>query len=56
MRDGELATIIQQQEEDEARNSMEKEQWDMTSTLTGKALLLVQRVLSLHHFLQYYIP
>ena len=28
----------------------------MTSTLTGKALLLVWHVLSLHHFLQPYIP
>ena len=31
---------------------MEKEQQAMASTPTGKALLLVQRVLSLHHFLQ----
>ena len=28
----------------------------MTSTPTGKALLLVQSVLSLHHFLKSYIP
>ena len=27
----------------------------MTSTLTGKTLLLVNRVLSLHHLIQYYI-
>ena len=52
MRDGELATIMKQQEEDEAQKSMEKEQRSTTSTPTGKALLLVQRVLSLHHFLQ----
>ena len=35
---------------------MEKEQRAMTSTLTKKALLLVQCVLSLHHFLQSSIP
>ena len=35
---------------------MEKEQRAMTSTPTGKALLLVQCVLPLHHFLQSSIP
>ena len=56
MRDGEFATLMQQQEEDEAQKSMEKEQQAMSSTPIGKALLLVQRVLSLHHFLQSSIP
>ena len=55
-RDGEFATMMQQQEEDKANKYMEKEQWDMTSTRTGKALLLVRFVLSLHHFLQSSIP
>ena len=35
---------------------MEKEQQAMSSTPTGKALLLVQCVLSLHHFIQSSIP
>ena len=52
MRGGEFSTMMQQQKEDESQKSMEKEQRAMTSTLTGKALLLVQSVLSLHHFLQ----
>ena len=56
MRDGELATIMQQPDVDEARKLMEKEQRAKTSTPTGKALLLVQRVLSLHHFIQSSIP
>ena len=56
MRDGKFATIMQQQEEEEAQKLMEKEQRSMTSTPTGKALLLVHCVLSLHHFLQSYIP
>ena len=56
MRNSKLATIIQHQEEDEVHKLIEKEQWDMISTPIGKALLLVQCVLSLHHFLQYYIP
>ena len=56
MRDGELATIMQQQEEDKAHKLMEKEQRAMTSTPTGKALLIVWRVLSLHNFLQSSIP
>ena len=55
MRDDELATIIQQQEEDEAQELMEKEQRDTTSTPRGEALLIVQRVLTLRNFLQYYI-
>ena len=56
MGDGEFATMVQHQEEDEAHKSMEKEQRATISTPTGKALLLLQRVLSLHHFLQYSIP
>ena len=51
MRDGKCSTMMQHQEEDEAHKSMEKEQWAMTSTPTGKALLLIQRVLFLHNFL-----
>ena len=50
MRDGELATIIKQQEEEESHKSMDKEQQAMTSTPGGKDLLLIWRVLSLHHF------
>ena len=34
----------------------ENEQRAMPSTPKGKALVLVHRVISLHHFLQYYIP
>ena len=56
MRDGEISTMMQQQEEDEAQKQTEKEQRAMTSTPTGKALILVQRFLCLHHFLQYFIP
>ena len=56
MRDGELATMMQQKEEEETQKSIYKEQWAMASTPTGKALLLVQRVLPLHHFLQSSIP
>ena len=52
MRDGELATMMQQQEEEKANNLMEKEQQDMLSMWKNKAFLLVQRVLSLHNFLQ----
>ena len=55
-RDGEFATMMQQQEEDKAQKSIEKEQQSMTSTLTRKALHIIQRVLSLHHFIQSYIP
>ena len=56
MRDSEFATMMQQQEEDEVQKLVEKEQQAMTSTSTGEALLLVQRVLSLRHFLQSSIP
>ena len=45
MRDVELATTMQQKEEDGAQKSMEKEQKVMKSTPTKKYLLLVQRVL-----------
>ena len=41
MRDGELATIIQHKEEEEAYKLMEKEQRSMKSTPTGKSLLIV---------------
>ena len=56
MRDGEFATMMQHQEEEEAQKSMEKEQQAMTSTPTGKALLIVHSVLSLQYLLQSYIP
>ena len=56
MRAGDFATMIQQQEEEKVQKSMEKEQWAMSSTSTGKALLLIQCVLSLQHFLQSSIP
>ena len=56
MRDGEFSTMMQQQEEDEAQKLMDKEQRSMTSIPTGKTLLLVQRVLYLHHFLKSSIP
>ena len=56
MRDGYFSTMMQHQEEDKAQKSMEKEQRAMTSTPTGKALLLIHSVLFLHHFLQSYIP
>ena len=56
MRDGNFSTMVQQQEEKEAHKLMEKEHWAMKSTLTGKSLLLVQRVLSLQLFLQSSIP
>ena len=52
MRDDEFVTMMQQKEEYEAQKLMEKEKRDMTSTSSGKAFLIVQRVLSLHHFLQ----
>ena len=52
MKDGKFGTMMRQQEEDEAQKSTEKEQQAMTSPPTGKALLLIQRVISLHHFLQ----
>ena len=56
IKDGKFATMMQQKEEDEAQKWIEKEQRSMTSMTTGKYLLIVQRVLSLHHFLQYSIP
>ena len=56
MRDGEFANMIQHNEKDEPYILLDKEQRAMTSTPTGKALLLVQHVLSLHHFLQSSIP
>ena len=56
MMDGEFATMMQHKEEDEAHKSMEKEQRAMTSMSTGVALVLIQCVLSLHHFLQASIP
>ena len=52
MRSGEFGNMIQHQEEDEAKKLMEKEQRAMTSTPTGKDLLLVQSILSLHRFIQ----
>ena len=56
MRDGHFATMIQHQEEDQLQKLMEKKQWAVSSTPTGKALVLVQRVLYFHHFLHYFIP
>ena len=56
MRDGEFATMIQHQEEDEDQKWMEKQQRFTTSTPRGKAFLLVQHVLSLHEFPQSSIP
>ena len=56
MSDGEFATMMQQQDEDEVQKSMEKEYRAMSSTPRGKALLLVQRVLYLHHFIKSSIP
>ena len=56
MRYGKFPNMMQQQEEDEAQKLMEKEQRVMSSTPTGEALLLIQRVLYLHHFLQSSIP
>ena len=55
VRDGELATITQQQEEDEAHKYTDKEQLEMTSTSIGKALIFVSHILSLQHFLQSFI-
>ena len=56
IRDGKITTIIQQQEEEKVLKQMEKEQQNMSSTRTKRDLLLVQRVLSLHHFLQSSVP
>ena len=43
---------MEQQEEDEAHKSTEKEQQVITSTLTGKALIFFRRFLSLNQFIQ----
>ena len=56
MRDGDFSTMIQQQEEGQTQKSMEKEQRAMSSTPTGKALVIVRCVFSLHHFLRSSIP
>ena len=56
MRDGKFSTMMKQQEEDEAQKLMKKEQMDMTSTPTGKALLLIHCIISLHHVLKSSIP
>ena len=56
MRDGEFSTMMQQQEEDKSQKWMEKEHRSMTSTHTGKSLLIFQRVLSLHRFIMSSIP
>ena len=56
MRDGKFATMMQQQKEAKAQKLMEKEQRDMKSTPTEKALLIFQRVLYLHHFFKSSIP
>ena len=56
MRDGKIAIMMQQQEEDKGHKSTEKEQRAMTSTPVGKALLLVHCVISLHHFLKSATP
>ena len=56
MRDDELAAMMRQQDEEESQKLTEKEQRDMSLTPKVKNLVLVQRVLSLQHFLQSYIP
>ena len=56
MRDGDIATLMQQQEDDQAHKWTEKEQLVMTSMPTGKCLLLFKHFLSLQHILQYSIP
>ena len=56
MSDGELATTMKLQEEEEAHKSMEKEQRTMTLTPTGEALILVLFIPFLHNFLQSSIP
>ena len=50
MRDGEFSAMMQQQDGDKAQKSMDKEQHAMSSTPTGDDFLLIQSVLSLHHF------
>ena len=56
MRNSDFATMMQQQEEDKAQKSKEKEQRFMSSMLKVKALIIIQSVLSLHRFLQSSIP
>ena len=56
MRNGEFATIMQHQEEEKVQKLMEKEQRSMSSMPKGKALLLIKRVLSLHHLIKPSIP
>ena len=56
MRYGKLVTMTQYQEEEESQKCMEKEQRDMASMPTGKASILVQSILSLHHILRSSIP
>ena len=46
MRDDKFATMMQHQEEGKGHKLTEKEHRAMASTPTGKALLLVQHVLS----------
>ena len=48
---GEFDILIQQKEEDKEQRSTEEEHRAMPSIPKGKALLLIQRILSLHHFL-----
>ena len=48
--------MMQDQEEDKDQISTEKEQRAVSSNPTGKDLLLIQCVLSLHYFLQSSIP
>ena len=54
MRDGEFATMMQHQEEGEVQKSMEKEKQFMTSTPTGKDLLLLS--MSFHCTIFFSIP
>ena len=56
MRHGKFATIMQLQEEHKDQKLIEKEHQAMPSKYTGKALILIQRVLYLHHFLLSSIP
>ena len=50
MRDGDFSTIIQQQKEDEAQKSMEKEQWACHQHQQGRLCFSFNHVLSLHQF------
>ena len=56
MRNGELVTMMQQQEEYKAHTLMDKEQQGMASIPTRRDLTVIQRVISLHHFIQSPIP